>query len=563
MDEATAALDKLLQNPYENLETEVKEWLDLTTAEHKSLLAKEIIALANHGGGNILIGFSENSDGTFRPADGRPNDLVAWSQDSIQSIIAKYLDPEIQCKTHHRRNPLTGDLHPIITVPGGHRVPIYAKSGSPDNKTLLVTRTYIRRPGPSSEEPRTSIERDALFERIQQNRLSGEPLGISVPNSRDARLLAMFEDLVSENIRRFLREESFGGPMRLRFIEPIYNLCDWQGARYEFIDEEVQSGFVKVLHAARVFAEYFVNHTFVVDNSDGKLVSARTDLDRRNPRPEFYEIIDHLQKKACTLIEAIDDFERVARRRLPCLEPAIEAKSAKEHHPLEAARKGIAHLVEDASRNELPVHVSWPRFVIRMVPLSFAKDLTLEFPQVSEALARMSPNISRYEPGSDDRQWWAYATTRIQDGRNKETAWLSRIIDPCYLEHSATMGWAEREGEAVLVDGLVFERQVVQALTKMSDTARFLQLGQDALATLTLEGLAGVELTLPRSGKPFKKENIAFPEILVTPDKSEGECLKDTFNRIWRAAGWEAGSPSYQGGIWAGYTNPNRYGEGR
>jgi hypothetical protein len=163
-------LDDLINEPRETLDVEVKEWLDLTDNDHRAMIAKEIIALANHGGGFLVIGFKEKPDGTFQPSTGRPVNLEAWSQDGIQSIIAKYADPGVQCRVHHRASATSGETHPIIAVPGGHRVPIRAKAGAPDGKKLVAHRVYIRRPGPASEEPKTAEEWDRFLERCLQNR---------------------------------------------------------------------------------------------------------------------------------------------------------------------------------------------------------------------------------------------------------------------------------------------------------------------------------------------------------------------------------------------------------
>jgi schlafen family protein len=165
-----ADLGEFLAEPREALDVEFKTWLDLTNNDHRALVAKEIIALANHGGGYLVIGFEELTDGSFRPASPRPSNLDAWSQDAIQSIVAKYIDPNVQCMVAHQTAP-SNDRHPIIVVPGDHRIPIRAKSGSPDGK-LVPHRAYIRRPGPTSEEPRTAEEWDRLLERCLQNRKS-------------------------------------------------------------------------------------------------------------------------------------------------------------------------------------------------------------------------------------------------------------------------------------------------------------------------------------------------------------------------------------------------------
>ena len=57
-----ARLSDLLVEPREHLHVEIKEWLDLSDRAHRANLAKEIIAIANHGGGFILLGFREAQD---------------------------------------------------------------------------------------------------------------------------------------------------------------------------------------------------------------------------------------------------------------------------------------------------------------------------------------------------------------------------------------------------------------------------------------------------------------------------------------------------------------------
>lgn len=166
-----AQLEELLRVPREALDVEIKNWLDLDDKDHRASLAKEIIALANHGGGFIVVGLSETAEGKYPPDVGRPPSLAAWSQDNIQSsVVSRYIDPPIQCWVHYIPHPDTQLDHPIIVVPGGQRVPVRARAGSPDNKKLMVGRVYIRRPKPSSEEPQTTAEWDELLERCLRNR---------------------------------------------------------------------------------------------------------------------------------------------------------------------------------------------------------------------------------------------------------------------------------------------------------------------------------------------------------------------------------------------------------
>jgi predicted HTH transcriptional regulator len=162
--------DEFLSEPRESLDVEFKEWLDLNDHDHSAIVAKEVIALANHGGGYLIVGFEEQAGGTFTPAIGRPPNLEGWSQDRVQSVVAKYIDPMLQCRVVHRVRPGTTDLYPIVAVVGGHRLPIRAKRGSPDGRKLVPHRVYIRRAGPASEEPQTAEEWDRLLERCLQNR---------------------------------------------------------------------------------------------------------------------------------------------------------------------------------------------------------------------------------------------------------------------------------------------------------------------------------------------------------------------------------------------------------
>ena len=52
-------LEDLLIDPREGLDVEFKNWLDLDSDEHKAVLAKALMAIANHGGGFVVIGFDE------------------------------------------------------------------------------------------------------------------------------------------------------------------------------------------------------------------------------------------------------------------------------------------------------------------------------------------------------------------------------------------------------------------------------------------------------------------------------------------------------------------------
>jgi predicted HTH transcriptional regulator len=52
-------LQELVVHPREDLAIEIKGWLDLSNVADKANLAQSLMAMANHGGGFILIGFTE------------------------------------------------------------------------------------------------------------------------------------------------------------------------------------------------------------------------------------------------------------------------------------------------------------------------------------------------------------------------------------------------------------------------------------------------------------------------------------------------------------------------
>lgn len=158
-------MQDLLVYPREDLGVELKDWLDLSVAEHRADLAKAIMAHANSGGGYILIGFTE-AEGSWSTAEGnRPPKLEMYSQDEINGIVERYAEPPIHCEVYHLAHPETGAVFPIVKVPGDHRVPVRSKRDGPDKKHVRQNEYYIRRPGPKSETPRTGQEWDDLINR--------------------------------------------------------------------------------------------------------------------------------------------------------------------------------------------------------------------------------------------------------------------------------------------------------------------------------------------------------------------------------------------------------------
>ncbi len=160
-------LADLLLDPHETLEIELKGWLDISGNEHRAVLAKALIALANHGGGFVLIGF-EDADAGAIPAANRPANMAGYTPDTVNAAVLAYAEPAFHCDVCIINGP-DGLLYPIISVPGGHRVPIKARRDGPNGQGIKKNCYYIRRPGPQSEEPQNGHEWDALIRRCLTN----------------------------------------------------------------------------------------------------------------------------------------------------------------------------------------------------------------------------------------------------------------------------------------------------------------------------------------------------------------------------------------------------------
>jgi predicted HTH transcriptional regulator len=159
-------LRSLLDYPTEDVSTEIKEWLDLSGKSTRANLARELLALANHGGGYVLFGFAESTTG-WQPSGACPHDLKYYSQDEINNILKAHAEPVFECYVHHLQST-SGAHHVVIQIPGGHVVPVRSRGGPAASR--LTDRTYyIRRPGPESAPPDNGHEWDALITRCVDN----------------------------------------------------------------------------------------------------------------------------------------------------------------------------------------------------------------------------------------------------------------------------------------------------------------------------------------------------------------------------------------------------------
>jgi transcriptional regulator with XRE-family HTH domain len=228
-------LQDLLAYPREDLDEELKGWLDLSLEDHKADLAQAILALANHGGGYVLIGFTR-SDGNWVPDAKRPSNLNGYSQDLINGVVERYADPPFHCDVYHATHPQNGSVFPIIVVPGNHKVPIRAKRDGPNQRHVRSNTYYIRRPGPKSEAPQSAEEWNALINRCIKNARedlldnireilfgAGAPPGIPKPEEEKQR----FNDWIKKSTSRWqsLVDEKLADEKPSRYSHGIWTVA--------------------------------------------------------------------------------------------------------------------------------------------------------------------------------------------------------------------------------------------------------------------------------------------------------------------------------------------------
>lgn len=156
-----AELRPLVTEPREDIGVEYKDWLDPASNHGKATIARAAIALANHGGGYIVLGFAEEGDTLI--SHPRPNMLPPLTQDQANAAIRRFADPEFHVELYRITHAGTGVEHPVISVPGGHTEPVMSKRDC--ESVIAQNRCYIRKPGPRSEEPQSREEWRALLNR--------------------------------------------------------------------------------------------------------------------------------------------------------------------------------------------------------------------------------------------------------------------------------------------------------------------------------------------------------------------------------------------------------------
>lgn len=154
---APCDVQDLVEAPCRALEVEYKSWRNLDHAEDRAELARDIAALANHGGGFVVFGFLER---TLTPDDTDPF-RTNCTTERIAAIVRTYLDPPVRCEVVSVLSA-AGVVHPVIRVAGHGATPVCVRQDGPVvGQTRLIERGayYIRKHVPVAAGPHIGMPR--------------------------------------------------------------------------------------------------------------------------------------------------------------------------------------------------------------------------------------------------------------------------------------------------------------------------------------------------------------------------------------------------------------------
>lgn len=148
--------------------------------------------------------------------------------------------------------------------------------------------------------------------------LFAELAGVGDPHPSDIRLFNRLMEAMPEAERRIYRDLNMGDPIPYRHVQGAGTIAEtWDGAGYEFIDKTLNRDFTALLAKIRAFSSLFALNTGPMRGSVEFATVKTTDDVRTGVRSQqTLENAANLNAAATSLIEALDDFERLARRRL-------------------------------------------------------------------------------------------------------------------------------------------------------------------------------------------------------------------------------------------------------
>lgn len=164
----------LLTSPGERQDVDYKSSVPFDPDSKFGLkLVKHIMAMANTGGGWIVIG---HEDGTLQPDPNHLDKVTAtYDTTTLTAAVKKVVErgQAVRLIVHKELNPRKGLIYPIIRVEESERTPLICRSTKPaSNPILQQGKVYVRRPGAETTEIQTPEDWDELNERYGKQRVN-------------------------------------------------------------------------------------------------------------------------------------------------------------------------------------------------------------------------------------------------------------------------------------------------------------------------------------------------------------------------------------------------------
>lgn len=153
----------LVELGYETRELDYKLSVDLQTSAGRAALAKDVIAFANWGGGNIVIGVDEVRPGDFFPTGIPDHDLPQYEVTRLNRSLRDYLDPPIPIEV--RRVTWRRRRFVVLQVPRAEGGPVLA-ARKHDGAGLYMGRIYTRSAAAESAEVQHAAELRQLLSKL-------------------------------------------------------------------------------------------------------------------------------------------------------------------------------------------------------------------------------------------------------------------------------------------------------------------------------------------------------------------------------------------------------------
>ena len=141
-----------------------KESVDLTTRDARAKIAKDVIAMANIGGGTMVIGVAERTKGHFEQVGLNSTDLENLEVSLVNKSLRPFIDPVFHIGV--RRVSDREKTFVFFEIPGSKELPVLARKSN-ESAALYQGRIYIRTAAAESREITDSTELRQLLDRFR------------------------------------------------------------------------------------------------------------------------------------------------------------------------------------------------------------------------------------------------------------------------------------------------------------------------------------------------------------------------------------------------------------